>query len=582
MGVPVVTVQCDGTKLDPRHEMLSVEVVRELNRIPEATLTLLDGDVAARTFHVSSLALFLPGRKVEILARYEGQTRDRKLFAGQVVRHSVESTSEGTRLRVELKDSAFKLTRTRNSTVHRKKSDDEAIATLLKNAGIQEHNLTKSSVTHEELVQYQATDWDFIVSRADVLGQAVDVHLGKVSTKPLALGKPEMKIEHGLGELLDLSLELDALDQWDSMEATSWDRKELKAARTKKAKEPEVKVGNVDAASIALELGAKKSTLRHAGVLLPDELQRWADARMLRSRLSLLRGRIVVPGNASLAPLQTVQIGGVGDRFNGKALVSAVSQRIDDQGWRTELRLGLSPEPFARQPDISDVLAGGLLPPAQGLVVGTVAAFKEDPDGEHRIQVSLPSLDAKQGFLWARLARPDAGPKRGFNFWPEVGDEVVLGFVDGDPRQPVVLGALFSKKNAAPGPGESPNEDNHKRAIVSRKGSRIVFDDEKPSITIETTPDGDTAKEYENQVIIDQKEKTITLKDQHKNVIVMDKDGIRITSAKDLTIKAEGNVAIEGKEFSAKGQTKAAIEGAEFNAKAQGKAAIQGASVELG
>ena len=89
MGVPVATITSQGSKLDPTIELLSLEIHRELNRIPEATLVLLDGSVAKRRFSVSNLAFFLPGASIAIDLRYEGDSKDVTVFEGLVVRHTV-------------------------------------------------------------------------------------------------------------------------------------------------------------------------------------------------------------------------------------------------------------------------------------------------------------------------------------------------------------------------------------------------------------------------------------------------------------------------------------------------------------
>ena len=70
MGIPVATVTSDGQPLDPTIELLEVEIDRELNRIPEARLVLLDGSMAKQKFEVSDSALFVPGKRVAIALRY--------------------------------------------------------------------------------------------------------------------------------------------------------------------------------------------------------------------------------------------------------------------------------------------------------------------------------------------------------------------------------------------------------------------------------------------------------------------------------------------------------------------------------
>ena len=86
-----------------------------------------------------------------------------------------------------------------------------------------------------------------------------------------------------------------------------------------------------------------------------------------------------------------------------------------------------------------------------GLQIGVVADFVEDKTGELLIKVLLPSVDMQTtSAVWAQLASPDAGPARGFYFRPEPKDEVVVGFLNSDPRCPVIVGSLFTSKNAAP------------------------------------------------------------------------------------------------------------------------------------
>ena len=297
---------------------------------------------------------------------------------------------------------------------------------------------------------------------------------------------------------------------------------------------------------MAAALGGNEEILLHPAVVQPGELKDWASARLLRSRFAMLRGRAMLAGDASLEPLDTVEILGVGDRFNGKALVSAVTHSLDENGWQSELRLGLPPEPFASRPDLADLPAAGLLPPLRGLQIATVASLETDDQKQFRVQVLLPALPDDQGHLWARLASPDAGDGRGFEFRPEVGDEVVLGFLDDDPRQPVVLGALHSARNPPPSPVENPTESNDLRALVSRAGTRIVFDDGKPSLTLETTADGKASGTYKNRIAIDEAAKTISIEDQHGNAFVLAKEGITLTSKGNITIEASKKVVIKG------------------------------------
>jgi Rhs element Vgr protein len=537
VGVPIIIITSDGKELDPTVVVLSVEVRRELNRIPEASVSLADGSVARRKFAHSDTPFFEPGKSLTIAVR-DGDTSATTLFEGLVVRHAVESRPGASALRVELRDPAFKLTRQRKSAVFRGQADDEAIRKLIAGAGLAVGELAATGPTHDELIQFHVSDWDFLVSRADAQGLVVDVDRATVSVRAMVPGAvPMARLEHGLDDV-ELELELDAGEQWAAMTGRAWDVQSLAPTAPAEARQPDVAVGNLDAAAIARKLGGDSCALVHPALLARGELTAWASSRLARSRLALLRGRVSLPGRVDLAPLDVIELGGVGERFNGEALVSGVTHTIERGAWRTELRLGLPPEPFARQPDIADLPAGGLVPPVQGLHVGVVGDFEADPLGEHRVKVLLSVLDPRQGAVWARMARPDAGDQRGVVFWPEPGDEVVVGFVNGDPRQAIVLGALHGSAHAPPAAAGPPSEGNARRAIVSKAGTVIGFDDDKRSVTIETPG--------KNRVVIDDAARSITLADQHGNQITLDARGITLKSAGDLHLDASGDVVIKG------------------------------------
>lgn len=119
-----------------------------------------------------------------------------------------------------------------------------------------------------------------------------------------------------------------------------------------------------------------------------------------------------------------------------------------------------------------------------------------DPDGLHRVQVRLLAWDgvgAQDGPLWARVAAPFAGASRGAFLVPDVGDEVLVTFVDADPRQPVVVGGLWN--GGAPAPERLGGDAVDRWTIVGKAGTRIAIVEERggsPTISL-TTPGGVSA-----------------------------------------------------------------------------------------
>ncbi len=112
-------------------------------------------------------------------------------------------------------------------------------------------------------------------------------------------------------------------------------------------------------------------------------------------------------------------------------------------------------------------------PPRQLLFGLTTAEVVEnlDPAGLGRIKIRFkdgskqrPELD-----MFARYVTPFAGNQRGIAFLPEIGDEVIVGFEEGDPEHPYLLGSVWNGPDVCPGP--SP------KRIVTKSGNAIVMDD---------------------------------------------------------------------------------------------------------
>jgi len=118
-----------------------------------------------------------------------------------------------------------------------------------------------------------------------------------------------------------------------------------------------------------------------------------------------------------------------------------------------------------------------------------------DPESIGRVQVRLISFDGpdqQDAAIWARVAVPFAGNNRGAFFIPDVDDEVLVSFVNGDPRQPIVMGGLWSGSADVPEQLGGSGESVDRWTITGKAGTRIAIVEEQPSNeTISfTTPGG--------------------------------------------------------------------------------------------
>lgn len=181
-----------------------------------------------------------------------------------------------------------------------------------------------------------------------------------------------------------------------------------------------------------------------------------------------------------------------------------------------------------------------------GVVIGIVSSL-DDPEGLGRVRVTYPHLDGEES-NWARLVSLMAGRDRGAVFRPEVDDEVLVVFEQGDGRRPYVLGGVWSSPDAPPADDGKATENNH-RFFRSRSGHILRFDDTAGAEKVDIID-----KDGERQVILDSANRKIQVICQSGDVEVTAGSGkvtiqaneIEINASQSLTLKAGATLKIEG------------------------------------
>jgi uncharacterized protein involved in type VI secretion and phage assembly len=330
--------------------------------------------------------------------------------------------------------------------------------------------------------------------------------------------------------------------------------------------------GNITAKKLAETSDKQKIDISTSAPEDSTLLKEWANAHLLHARLAKIRGYVSFTGSTEVNPGKLIKLEGFGARFNGTAYVSKVVHEISNGFWKTEAGFGLDPKTFTDSGQISGPGALGLLPEIAGIHTGKVKKIDTDPDGEYRVQVDLPVIKESGDGIWARLSNLYASSDVGMYFYPEVGDEVILGFLNNDPRFAVILGSLYGKKNKPP---FTPDDKNQNKGIVTKNKLKLTFDEEKKIIIIET-PGG-------QKVTLDDENKALNLEDQNDNSIKLDDSGITLSSKKDISLSAKGKVSLDATgniEISSKGDV--SIKGNNINSKANIALSAQGsASAEL-
>ena len=569
----LIKIQLDGSEMNDAYGLQSVYINHAVNKISTAELVLIgEVEIDSGNIAITDGDDFNPGKKIEIFAGYVG-AESSSIFQGIIVKHSVRlDTETHYSFIIECKHEAVKMTYNETERYFESHTDDAVIKNVIGNYGIS-CTVGSCSETNGCSFQKMSTDWDFILSRCDFNGFIVtlDGNSGMLIDKPDVSTSAVLKIEAGIS-LMSFEGTLSAEFQPSGIKTSSWDPKTL-ALINATAAEPTVNgQGNIEPKDLPSKLTQDELNLVSATPMTHAALQQWADSTLLRKRLSAFKGSVRYLGNALAKTGSIIEIDGVGKKLSGEAFVSGVTHIIDSQNWNTTASFGLDKELMHESPGFSYPSAMGQLPAMQGLQLGTVKKIDQDPDNLYRIQLEIPSVSETPNNTWARMAHYYASNNSGSFFLPEIGDEVVLGFLDNDTRFPVILGSLYNGQNA---PAYMPEAKNNTKAFVTRTNMKIEFDEEKKNISI-LTPGN-------NSIVISDDGKSIEIKDQNSNSIKLSTDGIVIDSAKDVKISAKGNITMDAMaKVTVTAKTDVALNGLNVNATANvGFTAKGNATAEL-
>ena len=492
--------------------------------------------------------------EIELTAPYEteGSFSFTKVFKGEITGVSPEfqgGTSNHVILTVLAYDKSHRLHRETKTKVWLNKKDSDIAQAIAGEAGLSPQ-VEATSEVFKHVYQDALTDMEFLKRRAarigyevfvddeklyfrkpDPTGSATDLTWGET----LHMFRPSVTIAHQVNEV--------TVQGWDPKK-----KEKIVGKATTSKTAPSIGLGKWggQAAQSAIA-SAKKLEVRQ-----PVQSQADADA-VAKAILNSINSDFItaegscLEGMPSLKAGQLINVKGVGTRFSGKYKLTSVEHSYSLDGLITVFTVtGSQPDYVARmlteEQSTRSRWAG---------VVPAIVTNNSAPDDWGQVKVKFPWLDDTQESFWARLSGPGFGKERGIYFMPEVNDEVLVAFEQGDFNRPYILGGLYNGKDEPAVPiAETVSSGAVKtRAIRTRTGHIIRFVDDMPGGSIE---------------IIDAKENTKMIMDAAGRKITVDSQGdIDITAMGNIKMEATGSIDI-------KATAQLNLEGATVNSKAQG------------
>jgi uncharacterized protein involved in type VI secretion and phage assembly len=181
-----------------------------------------------------------------------------------------------------------------------------------------------------------------------------------------------------------------------------------------------------------------------------------------------------------------------------------------------------------------------------------------DPDHLGRVKLKFPWLSDSYVSDWARTVHAGAGPDRGAVVLPEVNDEVVVAFEQGDLRRPYVLGGCWNGVDTprlGDGLVDGATGAVKRRGFVSKHGHSLIFFDDSSDDGVAILTSGKGLR-----LSLNETKTTVRLSSSGKVEIEATQD-VRIKAGTNLSIEAGASLELKGAKVSINGDGPVEVKG---------------------
>ena len=572
---PAFEVRVGGTALEPivAADVVELEVHEEVGRHGRLTLLVQNWDADQRAVRHSDDGPFTPGAGIAVSVGYHSDLTE--VFDGVIASLTTHFPSGSPPvLRVEGRSRSVLMDHPPRSRQLADVTDADIASAVAADYSLETD--AADGVTHPFWASDRVSDWDALTRRAGELGWVVFVRGTKLVLRPPSAAQDPLELDW-TRSLVELHHTEDLTRAIDTAVGVGWDVDAAEATESEQsASAADLDVGDRQTHSAAVgDAGwpLRAERVESDAVGAADEADARAVAAQRRSALGHVHGTGVVQGEPGLRCDGWLSIAGVGRRMSGPHYVTAARHRLSAQGYVTEFQVGSPPRLVPRAGgDVGSARPGDLGP---ALGIGVVEAL-DDPASLNRVKVRLPWRSDGGDGVWARLSNVDAGDGYGAVIVPAVGQEVLVGFVGGDPAHPVVLGSLYNGSQQPPFTVDP--DTNAVRALVSPDQHTVRLEDGDASAVTVKTGKG-------HSIVLSDKdsEVVITHKDSG-NAIRLSADGIELTAAQgDITLSSSsGTISLDSLKLAAKASGPSSIESsATLDVKASGSLGLKGSLVTI-
>ncbi|MDQ1738354.1 MAG: hypothetical protein QOE53_6, partial [Pseudonocardiales bacterium] len=474
------------------------------------------------------------------------------LISAEITALEVEYDSAGTFTVVRGYDDAHRLFRGRRSETYTQVTVSDIVTKVARRAGLSIGAVESTNTVFDHLSQGGKTDWDFLDGLARASGYEITVADGKLNfTKARKAGDAPAAGGSGHRDPLILRLGSDLLrfravvtstEQVKEVQVRGWDVARKKALiATAAAATRTAQLPSVSPAGLAHTFGDPVYVATDVPYRTQAEVDGAAAALADQIAGAFAEFEGVARGNPKLRANVAISLDNVGAPFDGKYTITTSRHRYDPAaGYTTSFAVTGRQERSL----YGLVSGGGRGRASQGVVIGQVSDA-QDPQHQGRVRLSYPWLSDSYVSDWARTVQVGAGKDRGAMVVPEVGDEVLVIFEQGDIDRPYVLGGLFNGVDTPKASGVALIDPGsgavNRRSLISRRGHRVDLLDE----------DGKT----EGVCVSSSDDKLKLVLDATATTVTVHSDG-------SVTVEGKGGVVVDS------GSSKLELKGGEISIKA--------------
>lgn len=498
------------------------------------TLTIYDPQLR----WVDSSSLFI-GRAVVVEMKASRQRA--KIFDGEIVEVELQIDGHERRTIVRAFDRLHRLARgTRSQALHNV-SDADLVRRIAELHGLRASSNLNTQGVHDYVLQACESDLTFLQRRAAAGGYLLYVEGTTLHYE--APGKSSAAITLRASEtLLGLRARASSIDQVDTVTVRGWDFKQVKELVGRATTSRATPVIGISLNEQKKWFGSSELHLFDCTLASQESATRLAQAALDRRASRFVEAEGVAVGEPRLVAGVKVKLEGVGTRFSGEYFVTSATHRYrPESGYQVEFSVsGANPA----------TLLATLLPEPVAAPVGLMPAVVvnvDDPDKLGRVKVRLAWLGDSIESNWARVVVLGGGALRGFQWMPEVNDEVLVGFAQGDLGQPYVLGGLWNGKSAPPSTDFFQKGKVVTRLFRSSGGHEILFDDDASAggITIKDKAGNTIALKAKDQTLTVTAKGDLTL-DANGALTLKAKQGVSVSSDMDVQLTARQQLQMKG------------------------------------